>query len=99
MPAVANLRHLQWRLNSIPALHINLLTIATEEHLEQFEAYADNPKLQRSMARTAAYRANMRAFEQFSRHEGRLERSIDRLEKKLTETIEERKDRDRIMAL
>jgi hypothetical protein len=80
----------QWRLNGIPALHANLLAVATQEHMDQYDEVASNPEQQLSMARVSGYRTNQKLFEQFSRHEVRLQRTIAALTARLMNLLDYR---------
>ncbi len=82
---VQSLVDARWRLNRLVAIESNLLTLGAAQHLERIAAEfgpLDDATLH-ALAQAAAFQANARVFDQLSRHQGRLQRLIDRTRQEL----------------
>jgi hypothetical protein len=65
-----------WRLNRIPALETNLLTLGIVDHAAALSV--DHPQAHDALAMAAAFRENTRAFAALSMHGHRLSRQFER---------------------
>ena len=74
-----------WRLNRVVELEFSLYAIETDKHLESIDAQfgEQDPAARHALARAAAYLANLKAFEQISRQESRLQRALDRAHREI----------------
>jgi hypothetical protein len=79
-----------WRLNRVVELEFSLYAAESQKHLESVEEQfgEQDPSARRALARAAAYLANLKAFEQISRQEGRLQRALDRAQRELLARID-----------
>jgi hypothetical protein len=88
--ALLTIQNTTWRLNRVVELEFSLYASESEKHLaavdEQFGE--QDPAARRALARAAAYVANLKAFEQISRQEGRLQRALDRARRELLARID-----------
>ncbi len=88
---VAQLHDTQWRLDRIPALEMDLESDGLLELYDVFEHEQDE-QFRQSRARVAAAKANARQLDQIRRHEGRLNRMVQRIEDELRFLAEERRE-------
>ena len=82
-----------WRLRRIPALEINLLTLAALE--EEDGINTANPQVRTALATAAAWRANDRAIVNLGLHEQRLTRKFLQAQKALGELQAARNSKER----
>ena len=74
-----------WRLNRVVELEFSLFAVGAQQQLASIEErFPDQPLHgQYALARAAAYVANIKAFDQVSRQEARLQRLLDRSNKEI----------------
>ena len=74
-----------WRLNRVVELEFSLFAVGAQQQLASIEEqFPDQPLHgQYALARAADYVANLKAFDQISRQEGRLQRLLDRSNKEI----------------
>ena len=82
---VLTIQNTTWRLNRVVELEFSLFAVGAEQQLASIEEqFGDQPLPARyALARAAAYVANLKAFDQISRQEGRLQRLLDRSRKEI----------------
>ena len=86
---VLTIQNTTWRLNRVVELEFSLYAVETEKHLDAIDAhFGEQPAAARAaLARAAAYLANLKAFEQISRQEGRLQRALDRAHREIRQLV------------
>jgi hypothetical protein len=89
---VLTIQNTTWRLNRVVELESSLYAISAEQQSESIaEQFPDqDPSALAALARAAGYLANLRAFDQLSRQEGRLQRILDRAKKEIITLISQR---------
>jgi hypothetical protein len=82
---VLTIQNTTWRLNRVVELEFSLFAVGAQQQLAAIEEqFPDQPLHgQYALARAAAYVANLKAFDQISRQEGRLQRLLDRSNKEI----------------
>ena len=82
---VLTIQNSTWRLNRAVQLEFSLYAIGAQQHLEAIDKQfgEQTPAARRSLAAAAAYLATPRAFDQISRQEGRLQRTLDRAKREI----------------
>ena len=77
---IATIQNNTWRRKRAVQVEFCLFALAAREHLEAIgEKFSEHTtSVQYALAEAAAYRANLRAFDQLSRQEARMQRAIDR---------------------
>ncbi len=86
------LQDTEWRLGRISGLESGLLAIGSAQHLDSVhENYGPLDQITaETLAQSAGFLANARAFDQLSRHEARLRRLYDKTERELIQLIAQR---------
>jgi hypothetical protein len=87
---VTTIQNTNWRLQRIVELEFSLYAIESHKQLDAVDAQfgAQAPHARQALARAAAFAANLKAFEQISRQEGRLQRALDRAQRELLARID-----------
>jgi hypothetical protein len=82
---VLTIQNTTWRLNRVVELESSLYAISAQQQMESVaEKFPDqDPSALAALARAAGYLDNLRAFDQLSRQEGRLQRALDRAKKEI----------------
>jgi len=82
---VLTIQNTMWRLSRVVELEFSLFAVGAQQQLASIEErFPDQPLHgQYALARAAAYVANIKAFDQVSRQEGRLQRLLDRSNKEI----------------
>jgi hypothetical protein len=84
---VQKMQDARWRMARVVAIESNLHTVSIHQHLsaidEQFGPDID-AEARYALAQAVGYQANARTFEQLSKQEARLQRTLTALEKQLT---------------
>src|SRR5216683_4459291 len=86
---VQNLADTSWRLNRIPALENNLLTLGFAEHSDHINT--EHPEVHAALAIAEALREQTRAFSALSMHGQRLSRQFEKTLQQLRELQTERR--------
>jgi hypothetical protein len=89
---VLTIQNTTWRLNRVVELESSLYAISAQQQTESIaEQFPDqDPSALAALARAAGYLANLRAFDQLSRQEGRLQRALDRAKKEIILLVSQR---------
>jgi hypothetical protein len=81
---VQKMQDARWRMARVVAIESNLYVVSTNQHLaaidEQFGPDIDDAS-RYALAQSAGYQANARTFDQLSKQEARLQRTITALQK------------------
>jgi hypothetical protein len=89
---VTTIQNTNWRLQRIVELEFSLYAIESHKQLDAVDAQfgAQAPHARQALARAAAFAANLKAFEQISRQEGRLQRILERAQRELSSLMSQR---------
>ena len=91
---VQNIADTSWRLNRIPALENNLLTLGFAEHSDRINT--EHPEAHAALAIAEALREQTRAFSALSLHGQRLSRQFERTLAQLRELQAERRANEQL---
>jgi hypothetical protein len=90
---VQTLADTAWRLNRVPALETNLLTLGMNAHSESVDT--DHPEVRVALATAQGLQDNIRTLSSLSMHEHRLTRKFDMTLKQLTSLQANRREREK----
>src|SRR6266852_4882263 len=91
---VQNLADTSWRLNRIPALENNLLTLGFAEHSHDINT--EHPEVHAALAIAEALREQTKTFSALSMHGQRLSRQFERTLQQLRELHAERRSNEQL---